>query len=288
MIWLNGRLHQGTTVPFDVTDRGLLLADGLFETIAVFGGRPFRLADHLDRLLRGAGVIGLPVEPARLNEAVAALAPHAAEGLGVLRLTVTRGAGPRGLAAPAQALPTVLATLASWSPSLVMRPVRLATSRIRRNAASPSSRLKTLAYLDNVLGLEEARRAGADDALFLDTAGLVACASAANIFALFGGRLVTPRVDGAVLPGITRAVVLATAADLGLDAEECPLTPAELAEADAVFLTNSARLVCPVTAIDGRQMPAGDAVARKVLARLEALVRDECGVALPIPDLPCA
>ncbi len=191
MLWLEGEVVAETVAPFDLRDRGLLLADGLFETVLVLGGVPIYGDFHLDRLMAGAAALGIDVERARVAAALGDLAA-AAEGHGVVRVTVTRGAGARGLAPSPGARPTVFGTLSPWSPQVAFAPVALATSQVRRNATSPASRLKTLAYLDNVLALDAAKREGADDALILSTNGGVACTSMANLFAVLQDELVTP------------------------------------------------------------------------------------------------
>lgn len=266
MIWLDGSLREAAAV--DVADRGLLLADGLFETIAVFAGRPFRLAAHLARLTAGAAVLGLAYDRERLGEGIAILAGTLGTGHGVLRATVTRGPGPRGLALPAAPRPTLLVTAAPWTPAPAGRPITLATTAIRRNPHSPLSRLKSLACLDQVLGLREAQAAGADDALFLNTAGRVACTAMANIFAVIGGVPVTPPLGDGVLPGIMRGLLGAT---------ERSLSRRDLEVADAVFATNSVRLVMPVSHLDGRPLGAGDH-ARAALDRIRRAIAAECGV----------
>ncbi|HUG60484.1 MAG TPA: aminotransferase class IV [Methylomirabilota bacterium] len=255
MILVDGVVHEGRIARFDYGDRGLTLGDGLFETMIVFAGVVYRLADHLDRLAAGLAILGFAVERERLEADVAAMAARAPVDGGVLRLTVTRGPGVRGLAPPDDPTPTVLVSLAPLDSGLMMQPVRLAVSSIRRNDRSPLSRLKSLGYLDNVLAITEARARGAGDALILNTAERVACASAANVFRIAGDRLETPPIVDGVLPGIVRARVLALAPDAGLAPVERSLTERDLEEADAVFLTNSVRLLQPVTEIDGATLP---------------------------------
>jgi len=275
MLWLEGRLHEGTAAPFDLADRGLLLADGLFETLLAVAGVPYCLDEHLARLEAGAAVLRLPVPLAEARRAITALA-EAATGPVVIRLTVTRGTGPRGLRPPADPAPRLFATAAPWSPETAFGPATLATSGIRRNAGSPLSRLKSLCYLDNVLALDEAAGRGADDALLLSTGGMVACTSMANLFALFGRTLLTPPAADGVLPGITRALVLRLAAGAGLTAEERSLRPEALAQADALFATNSVRLIAPVTALDGSALPRAAAVDALGDA-LRRHLRETCG-----------
>ena len=131
-------------------------------------------------------------------------------------------------------------------------PVSLATVSIRRNASSPASRLKTLGYTDNVLARREARDLGADEALMLNTSGAIACAAAANIFWVDGGRLFTPALDVGTLDGIVRGQVQEAAARQGIAAIEARETAGALDRADAVFITNSLAGVRAVRRLDGR------------------------------------
>ncbi|GBD47775.1 aminotransferase class IV [Methylopila sp. Yamaguchi] len=267
---LNGAAAAGVA-PFDLADRGLTLGDGLFETIAVFDGRPAALDAHLDRMVEAAAEIRLPVDRGLLETEVAALAGEGGDA--VLRLTVTRGAGARGLAIPEGGAPTVIAARAPFPFAALGAPIQLATVSVQRNPTSFASRAKTLSYLDSVLAYDEARRAGADDALMLNIHGRAASTSMANLFALFGRTLATPPVAEGVLPGIVRRLVLKLAPALGLTPLERPLTRAELSDADAVFATNSVRLLMPVTALDGARL----AEETGVITALAEAVREACG-----------
>lgn len=284
MIWHNGALREGTSITIDAADRGLLLGDGLFETVAVFNRTPFRLADHWDRMGAAAARLGIPFDRAALDRAASALVARSAEPEGILRITVTRGAGPRGLAPTPDATPTLLGTLAPWRPAMAFRSIALATSSIRRNSASPLSRIKSLGYLDNVLALKEALERGAEDALLLNEAGGVACSSAANLFAVNGSTLLTPPIQDGVLPGITRAMVLEIGRERGLSVAEVSLAPRDLHGADALFLTNSVRLLDRIVRLDGTDLPGRPSeVPGIVLRALADSVRRETGLALHVP-----
>jgi branched-chain amino acid aminotransferase len=124
----------------------------------------------------------------------------------------------------------------------------------RRNEHSPLSGVKSLGYLDQILALREARAGGAEEAILLNTAGRLACASAANLFLVIDGRLLTPPVADGALPGITRGLVLELAAGEGLVGEEGPLDVSCLDRAEEAFVTSSLRLVAPLAAIDGRRL----------------------------------
>ncbi len=242
----------GQSVPDD--DRGLLLGDGLFETILAEAGRLDQFEPHLDRMRRGCGTLGLAapnLEAARAAALSALDKAGLADASAVVRLTLTAGSG-RGLDRPPDAEVRLIAT-ASPAPR-ALGPARLATVAIRRNETSPTSRLKTLAYLDNVLARRQARETGADEAVMLNTRGDVACAAAANLFWIAGERLFTPALECGVLGGIMRGRVLAAAAALGVEALEVRQGAQALAEAEAVVLTNSLIGIRAAAMLDGRAL----------------------------------
>jgi branched-chain amino acid aminotransferase len=253
MLWYNGQLIEDGPVSFDLKDRGLLLGDGLFETLPSFNAIPLLLCQHLDRMIESAARIDLNVDRQALEEAVLALA-RLDEAPAVIRLTATRGNGPRGLEPPDPAIPLIFATRAAWNPKLAFGDTTLATVSIRRNPSSPTGSIKSLAYLDPVLALKEARARGADDALCLSTTGGIACTSMANLFILKDNVLITPRADGSILNGVTRRLMLEIAHESGIKMIERDCNPEECREADLVFTTNSVRFMTRVTHIDRREI----------------------------------
>lgn len=279
MLWLDGRLREGP-VPFDLADRGLTLGDGVFDTALALNGRVAFAEAHRDRLAASAEALGFRLDPARIEQAMRALAEALGGGPVAIRTTATRGSGPRGLRPPPEPRPTLFASAARTSPDLAFAPLRLHPTGIARNETSPASRLKTLGYLDAVLAAGEAAAQGFDEALFLNTRGRVACAGTGNLFALFGDRLVTPPLSDGVLAGIVRAELLRLAPGLGLVPEERSLTLPELANAEAVLLTNSLRLAAPVAAIGETALAsaAHPAVARLADA-LRRRIAEACGTA---------
>jgi branched-chain amino acid aminotransferase/4-amino-4-deoxychorismate lyase len=231
--------HDG--VPPD--DRGLLLGDGLFETMLAIDGVLPHLPAHLGRMAAGCAVLNLPFERGEAERVCRATVP--AEGRFAIRLTLTAGSGGRGLDRPAAPVPRLFATAApSASPTT---PAILIVAETRRNEGSPAARLKTLSYLDNVLARAEARAAGADEAVMLNNRGEVAGASATNLFWIEGERLFTPRLDCGVLAGITRARLIASR-----PVEEVAAGLKALERADAIVLTNSLIGARSVSRLGGR------------------------------------
>ncbi|KCZ98801.1 class IV aminotransferase [Hyphomonas polymorpha PS728] len=255
MIRLNQSVSEAENVqPFDLTDRGLLLADGVFDTSRVVGGRIILKRLHLARLAGDAAALGIDVAQEQLEVLANDVVPDGANG--ALRLTVTRGPGARGLGRETAGAPTLMARFSPMEMLYPMAPVRIGVSTIRRNPTSPTARHKTLSYADNIMALREAVAAGADEALMLSPEGKIACASAANVFAQFGNRLVTPPVSDGAMPGIVRGWLLKEALGAGFEAGEESLTLQRLAEADGIFLTNSLRIFQPVSAFTGRSFDA--------------------------------
>jgi branched-chain amino acid aminotransferase len=265
--WQDGRILAPEDAHVAIADRGLLLGDGLFETMAVCRGRVCDLDAHLTRLASGLAVLGFArsVDIPKLRAAIAHYLTSEAASSAVLRITVTRGAGPRGLAPPETPCPTILMTL-SPMPSARKTPLSLHIATVtRRNEHSPLSRIKALPYLDNLLALSEARAQGADDALMLNTRGTIVCASVANIFVIRDERLETPPVSDGALPGTMRALVLSLAKQAGLAPAEISLEGSGLAGADHVFLTNS------VSCLTEAEQCNGAPLQRRASAALDRL-----------------
>ena len=234
-------------IPLD--DRGLLLGDGLFETMLALDGAIPMLEAHLDRMAAGCAALGLPALDRDAARALCLAAPPPT-GRAAVRLALTAGSGGRGLDRPVEIAPRLRTTAALSAP--IETPATLILAKTRRNEGSPASRLKTLAYLDNVLARAEATAAGADEAVMLNNAGHLACAAAANLFWIEGDRLLTPALACGVLAGITRARVLSAARSWEVEALEIAADGARLADADAIFLTNSLIGVRPVSRLGER------------------------------------
>jgi branched-chain amino acid aminotransferase len=242
--WFNGELVE-SHISIEPADRGLTLGDGLFETILVHGVKVIWLDEHVQRMKLSAAELGIGFNESLLKSGIAAVLENSGFAKSVLRITLTRGlVTPRALTGYG-ASPNLLITLSEFSggsPS----PITLATSTIRRNETSPSCRMKTLSYIDNIAAAREVT-GRADDALMLNTRGHIACTTIGNLFLLVGHELITPRADQGILAGITRSKLLGRA-------REALISTEDLFTADAVFRTNSLRLVTQVSKVDDRSL----------------------------------
>lgn len=251
-VHLNGALVAADAARIDPADRGFTLGDGLYETIAVRGGRVCRLESHMARLVGGAEILGLSIPVSHDDLAASMAQTLEANGItdGALRLTITRGPAPRGLAPPADPATTVLITTHA---AAAAQPVRaMIATQGRRNEHSPLSRCKRLGDLDAIVARAEAERRGMGEALLLNTAGRIAEATIANLFVVLDGALVTPPLADGALPGVMRAAVIDA-----VGADERSLVPDDLARATEAFLTNSLG-VRALVAVDGRPMGDGE------------------------------
>jgi branched-chain amino acid aminotransferase len=273
-VWINGSL-RGQIDPFD---RGLTLGDGVFDTAVAFRGVPFAGERHVERLVGHAVEIGIPLDHVAVRQGWDAVLGATDEEHVILRTTVTRGPGGRSLWPGSDHAVTVMVSARPWHRQLLGQSRQLMTSTIARNPGSPSARLKTIGYLDNILAAREAAERGADDALLLTPAGDIACSTIANVFAIVGSALLTPPLSDGVLAGIMRGLVLESAREVSLQPDERSLTRADLLTAEGVFLTNSVRFLCPVVSLDGEVLRAKRADAmEKLTAAIAQQVKRECG-----------
>jgi branched-chain amino acid aminotransferase len=248
--WFNGQLWEGD-LALSPYDRGLTLGDGVFETIAVTDGVALWSNEHIERMIRACAELGLPFSHQKFTAAIDALT-HLTKGHHVLRLTLTRGVGGRGLAGPAT-IPTLIGTLQPFDAAMRFQPVTLITTSVRRNLQSPTSRMKTLSYIDNILAAREAATAGMDDGLMLNTAGRVASTTIGNVFLETDGVLLTPSLKEGILPGIMRNAVISLAKHMGISVRERQVRPNDIASADAMFVTNSLRFLRSVSRCDKKR-----------------------------------
>lgn len=239
MLYINGTFQQDAIPSIFHTDRGLLLGDGLFETMAITDQQVLYLPQHMDRLSTGAAQLEIPfmLMAEQVQPIIARLLSlnHIKTANAVARLTLSRW--PRGLLPPASLSPTLMITVEPYDmpPD---KPWILWVTSIRRNESSPLSRMKSLSYGDNILGRMQAVQHGADDALLLNSQGHVAGTSMANIFIVKQGVLTTPPISDGALPGIMRAQVMAEAQQAGQPVREASITLQDCVDAEDMFVTN--------------------------------------------------
>jgi branched-chain amino acid aminotransferase len=269
-VWLDGRLLDEEAARVPVFDHGFLVGDGVFETLRVYRGRPFALGEHLSRLRESAAAMRIPMPATDLAQATDDVLRANELTEARMRITLTSGPGPPGLAR-GNGTPTLLVValpVVPWPPTSTA-----IVSRLRRDEHSPLAGVKTVSLAESVVALAGARDAGADEALLLNVAGNLCEATTANVFLVRDGTAMTPPPDAGCLAGITRAHVLA------LGAVERTLSPEDLVQADEAFLTSSTREVQPLVAIDGRPVGNGEpgAVTQRIAAAYSAMVTARLG-----------
>lgn len=264
MILVNGIANS--TVAAE--DRGLCYGDGLFETILFVGDRAPLWQRHMARLAAGCARLSLPAPDFDLlkNEAMLTSARLARA---VVRITLTRGVGPRGYAIAVSSAAATRIVAAAPAPQIPAdwyhRGIRVRECRLQLSEQPLLAGIKHLNRLEQVLARVEWNDDDIAEGVLCDAAGRVIGATAANLFALIDGRLVTPALERCGVAGVARAEVLAR--------RECEVRDVrmeELVRADEVFLTNSVRGIVPVASLDARRWPVGP-VARGLLADWRAL-----------------
>jgi branched-chain amino acid aminotransferase len=254
VLWLDGQLVPADEAGVSPFDHGLLVGDGVFETLRVYDGVPFAWSRHHQRLVRSAGGLGLSAPGSQeLRAAVddVLLANGVTEGR--VRLTITGGPSPLG-SERGDGPPTVIVMSAPATPwPATVDVVIVPWSRNERGAVAG---LKTTSYAENVRALAYARERDAGEAIFLNTRGEVCEATGSNVFVIRDGVVRTPPADAGCLLGVTRALVLELCAEHGMPAEEVALGRSALADADEAFLTSSTREVQAIGRVDGRALPA--------------------------------
>jgi branched-chain amino acid aminotransferase len=238
---------EQATVP--ATDEGFLRGYGAFEVMRLYGGRPFALDEHLERLAHSARSLRLEADLDRLPGEIAALLERAGPVDALLRVVVTRAGHRLALVEPLPAHPpAVRLGYVTYSPTRVLDGV------------------KSLSYAANMLATQLARERGFDEALLVTPHGRVLEAPTSTIFWVQDARLRTPALSDRILASITRRRVMAA-----LDVEECPCTPEDLAVAEEAFLASTIREVQAVAAVEDREL----AVDGPVTARAAAAVREQ-------------
>jgi aminodeoxychorismate lyase len=273
--FLNGQFVPEAQAVIPVNDRGFMYGDGLFETVRVVNGRPFRLAQHLERMTRGADFLKIkpPFAPKELQEFAEQLIEQNQLPEAILRITLTRGPGARGYTPNAEGRPTVVMTLHAAPASENPAHWSLITSSFRVPAADPLSSFKTLNKLTHVMARAEAVARDADEALLINTNGEVAETASGNLFWVYNDKICTTPTGRGVLPGITRAVVLEICQALGLLTNKRVIKPEALRNSEGIFVTQSALGIVPVAAFDGEPISPSPLVDQIFSAYRELLTK---------------
>jgi aminodeoxychorismate lyase len=264
IVFLNGQFLPEVKAVVSVNDRGFLYGDGLFETMRVVNGRPFRMAQHLERMMRGADFLKIkcPFTPKELQNLAGQLIEQNQMPEAVLRVALTRGAGERGYAPQGDGRPTVVMTLHAAPALDAENPPNwsLITSSYHIPAGDPLSSFKTTSKLTHVMARIEAAEKDADEALLVNTNGEVAEAAGGNIFWVYHDKICTVPTGRGVLPGITRAVVLEICQTLGLPVNKRVIKPEALRDSEGIFITQSVLGIVPVAAFDGEPIASSPLV----------------------------
>ena len=280
-IWLDGEWCDRNTATVSVYDHGLLYGDGVFEGIRVYGGKIFRLEEHLNRLYDSAKAIWLTIPMEK--EELATVTREAVRRSGIaeayIRHLITRGVGDLGLdprKCPKPSVIIIVDTIKLWPEQVYETGLNVITAGTpipHRESLSP--RVKSLNYLAHIMAKVEGIQAGADEVLMLDSAGAVAEGSGQNVFLVKNGRVSTPPAYAGILKGVTRDVVIDLATAAGYKVEQTIINRYDLYTADEAFFTGTASEIVGIRQLDGRVIGTGKAgpITRDLRSRFHALVR---------------
>jgi branched-chain amino acid aminotransferase len=280
-VWLDGKWCDRQTATVSVYDHGLLYGDGVFEGIRVYGGKIFKLSEHIDRLYDSAKAIWLTI-PMPKDEMVS-VTEEAVRRSGIaeayIRHIITRGVGDLGLdprKCPKPSIIIIVDTIRLFPEEVYETGLRVVTAGTpipHREALSP--RVKSLNYLAHILAKIEGIHSGADEVLMLDSEGHVAEGSGQNIFVVKNGVIRTPTPYAGILKGVTRDVVIDLARGAGYDMQETMLNRYDVYTADEAFFTGTASELIAIRQVDGRTIGNGKPgpVTRDLRSRFQALAR---------------
>lgn len=271
MIWIDGEVIPLIDAKVSVEDRGFQFADGVYEVIRIYEGKPFTLKEHLQRLEKSCEGIRLAdaFDRVRLTREITRFVDASGVVDGMVYLQVTRGVSPRNHIFPAQAQPTILFYVRALPPV----PAPGEGEGVKLHSV-PDERwkrcwIKAIALLPNVLAKNEAIELGADEAVFVEN-GIASECSASSLFAVIGGKVVTHPVGPKVLPGITRLLLAQISPEIGIDFIERPLLESEAMAADELFITSTTRELNWVKSWDEKLVARGCGPVTRKLHRAYA------------------
>jgi len=287
LVLVNGEPKAPEDAFVSVYDRGFLYGDGVFETIRTYGGKPFALDEHVQRLARSASrvLIDLPLPPEAIAKEIERAVELAQNPESSIRVMLTRGTGPLGLDPDLARNPSrfVFVEPLKMPPAEACREgikvVLVRTSRATDATAAAGAKVAN--YLTSLLALREAKQAQAAEALIVDANGFVIEGATSNVFVVKNGELFTPPESAGILPGITRAHLLEVAKTLSIPVHFEELPEAAIFDADEVFISSSIREVLPVVRANERTI--GDGKPGTVTRKLHSAFRRAVGAPGPDP-----
>lgn len=283
LVYIDGKYYPKSEAKISVYDHGLLYGDGVFEGIRAYHGIVFQLKRHIDRLYKSAHPIMLeiPMTKEKLTEAVLETLKKNNLTNAYIRLVVTRGLGDLGLDPRKCPKPTVIIItepmLQLNSPEEVERGITTIIAWVKRNPVDTATHeMKSLNYLNSILGKIEANISGVNEAICLDKTGHVCEGVGENIFIVQDGKISTPPISSGALNGITRTVAITLAKKLGYEVIERNITPNELFTADEVFFTGTAAEIAPIREINKRVIGNGNPgpVTKQIKLEFEKATKD--------------
>lgn len=282
LIYIDGRYYPKSEAKVSVYDHGLLYGDGVFEGIRAYGGLVFKLKEHIDRLYRSARVIMLdiPLTKEEMMKAVLETLRKNNFRDAYIRLLVTRGVGDLGLDPRNSPKPTVIVitdVIRLHSTEAKEKGIRAMIVWVKRDPVDATSHeVKSLNYLNSIMGKIEANIAGFDEAICLDKNGHLCEGIGENLFIVQNGKVITPPTSTGALVGITRDVIMKLAEKLGYEAIEKTVTPTDLFTADEAFFTGTAAEVVPIVEVNKRMIGDGKPgpIIRRLMQEFEKTIRD--------------
>jgi len=260
VVYLNGEIVPEDKACVSVFDRGFLYGDGIFETIRVYGGVPFRWDQHMERMAKSASTLGInwSNDNKSLRDAASELLSRNKLTDAYMRITLSRGKHSGNLGFDTDSESTLLMVVAEPRlPSDENYGRGVAAVIIPHTWISPMAAHKTLSYLPYLAAMDKAQREGAREALLCGPTGRLAEGATSNVFIVFGERIFTPPADGRILPGIARDVVIESLPEAGAQCIEEHIPAEDARTADEIFITNSTVEVLPVTKLDGANVGNG-------------------------------
>ena len=278
LVYIDGKYYPKSEAKISVYDHGLLYGDGVFEGIRAYDGVVFKLKEHIDRLYASAHPIFLviPMTKEQLIQAVLGTLRKNKLKDAYIRLVVTRGLGDLGLDPRKCPRATIIIItepqLQLHSPEKLENGINTVITWVRRNSVdSATHELKSLNYLNSILGKIEANNVSADEAICLDKSGYVCEGVGENIFIVQKNTILTPTLASGALNGITRALVIRLAKNFGYNVIERNITPNELLTADEAFFTGTAAEIAPISRVNNRVIGSGKLgpVTKQILQAFE-------------------